>query len=439
MTSATATDQRARNAVLLGLVAGYAALYLCRVNLPAAKGALVGIGIDNQAFGRVVSLGTLAYAAGKLASGPLTERLGPRFAFFAAIFGSALAIAVLSQLGAGGFGVFAGLWMLSRAVQAVGWAGLVAIVPRWVPPGRYGTVMGWMSLSYQLGGVLAPLLLAWLIDRQMGWDGLFLYPALLLAAIGAALLPVVRASPAHPQPSAHALADAPQAADVQPQPSEVVAAESLAKKRSGTSILLANRRFWLVLALSFVLTLLRECFSTWLPAYFSSLGDASAAAVYKSTLFPLLGCVGTIAAGWISDRMSPGNRGPILVILLSGLVAVLAGLAWAEPLAGLLGLAGKDVAVALTALAGLFVLAPYSMVGGGVIALDFGGKDASAAAAGLLDAVGYLGASLAGVGVAETVSHLGWTAAWQGLAGLSALAVVLCLPMLRHKSQPPPA
>ena len=432
MTTATLPNARARNTVLIGLVVGYAALYLCRVNLPAAKGALVGIGIDNQAFGRVVSLGTLAYAVGKLASGPLTERLGPRFTFFAAIFGSALAIAVLSQVGAGGLGVFAALWMLSRAVQAVGWAGLVAIVPRWVEPARYGTVMGWMSLSYQLGGVLAPLLLAWLIAQQTGWDGLFLYPAVLLALLGVALLPVVRATPPQAVSTLHQVEAVAEPADGPP------AAVAAPAGRSGTAMLLANRRFWLVLALSFVLTLLRECFSTWLPAYFSSLGDASAAAVYKSTLFPLLGCVGTIAAGWVSDRMSPGNRGPILVILLTALVAVLAGLAWAEPLAGLLGLAGKDVAVALTALAGLFVLAPYSMVGGGVIALDYGGKDASAAAAGLLDAVGYLGASLAGVGVAETVAHLGWTAAWQGLAGLSAVAVLLCVPMLRQRAAQAP-
>ena len=37
---------------------------------------------------------------------------------------------------------------------------------------------------------------------------------------------------------------------------------------------------------------------------------------------------------------------------------------------------------------GFFILAPYSMVGGGVLALDAGGQKAAAPAAGILDSVG---------------------------------------------------
>ena len=89
------------------------------------------------------------------------------------------------------------------------------------------------------------------------------------------------------------------------------------------------------------------------------------------------------------------------------------------------------LAVPLTGLAGFCLLGPYSMVGGGVIALDFGGRHAAATAAGLLDGIGYLGASLAGVGVAAIVDHSGWAGAWNALAAMGALAVVLSVPLWR--------
>ncbi len=436
--SASREFTKTRALVLAGLVVGYAALYLCRLNLAASVASLDSdLGIDKRAYGQIASIGTLAYAFGKVASGPTAERFGGKFAFFFAIFGSALACAILSQTAQVGLWVFVGLWMVSRAVQAIGWAGLVAIVPAWTEPVRYGTVMGWMSLSYQIGGVVVPVLFAALLAYGFGWSGLFLIPAILLGVIGAVLLPIIQQSPAK-----GGLLPAQLPADLRPvalplpsaqDPHAKAEPEPVVAKQSGIILLLKNRRFWLVLALSFALTLLRECFQTWLPAYFASLGAKGSDAVLKSTLFPLLGCAGTIGAGWVSDKMTPGNRGPVLVGLLTGLVVVLASLAYAEPIALALGVAPADLALWLTAAAGLFVLAPYSMVGGGVIALDFGGQQSGAAAAGLLDAVGYLGASLAGIGVAETVARLGWNAAWQGLAGLSFGALLLCLPMLKQQ------
>jgi sugar phosphate permease len=168
--------------------------------------------------------------------------------------------------------------------------------------------------------------------------------------------------------------------------------------------------------MSFVLTLIRESFNTWLPAYFTELGTRADVASVKSALFPLLGGVGTLLCGFVSDRLWRGQRGPIMALFLVGAGLSLLGLAHPAQVAAVLGAGSDTTVLALTGATGFFILAPYSMVGGGVLALDAGGREAAATAAGLLDAIGYLGATLAGWGVAEAVTHAGWSTSFAAMA-----------------------
>jgi sugar phosphate permease len=74
------------------------------------------------------------------------------------------------------------------------------------------------------------------------------------------------------------------------------------------------------------------------------------------------------------------------------------------------------------------LLGPYSYLGG-AFALDFGGKQASAATSGLIDGIGYVGGALAGAGVALLYRAYGWQAVFGALAAVSALAA-LCAAFL---------
>jgi sugar phosphate permease len=74
------------------------------------------------------------------------------------------------------------------------------------------------------------------------------------------------------------------------------------------------------------------------------------------------------------------------------------------------------------------LLGPYSYLGG-AFALDFGGKQASAASSGIIDGIGYLGGVLAGDSVARLSVALGWEGVFVMLAGVSAVAAA-CAGML---------
>ena len=411
---------RARRRTFWGLLLGYGAFYLCRNNLSAAASLLdTGLHIDKVRFGQIASAGTLFYAAGKVIAGPIADRVGGRRVFLLGLYVSAAANLAMA-LG-GPLGVFIGLWSISRLFQSLGWAGLVQIMPNWFAPAQYGTAMGAMSTSYQLGGAVTPVLLAGLMVVTTGWQPLFAVPAIALVAVGLLVQRWIVQRPCD-----LGLQDLHAGPKTDAAPTEATAPISaLAPMRK----LLIRPAFWTVLALSFSLTLIRETFGLWMPRYFADLGASNAAAVLKSTAFPLLGLSGTLLAGWISDRFSGGRRGPVMATMLIGLVLSLVGLAHLGGLAAQVGMAPQTLALPLTGLVGFCLLGPYSMVGGGVVALDFGGKDAAATAAGLLDGVGYFGASLAGVGVAAVVEHSGWSGAWHCLAAMAGGSVLLCIPL----------
>jgi sugar phosphate permease len=410
-----------RNLTLGSAIVGYMGYYLCRQNFSVAYPLMhEQLGLQKPTFGAIASVGTLVYAVGKVVSGPLADSRGGRAVFFAGLFGSVAATLLIGGAGQLVAALFV-LWSLNRLFQSAGWGGLMAVLSRWFSKKDWGTASGALSVSYQLGGAAAAAFCALLVG--LGWRALFVGPALLLCGLGVALRSTLRGDPRElglPAPEAEAA----------PPTGET----SLGARLGG---LLARPPFLIVCAMSFVLTLIRESFNTWLPAYFTELGTRTDVASIKSALFPVLGCVGTLLCGFVSDRLWSGRRGPIMALFLVGGALSLFGLARPAAVAAALGLGLDATTLALTGATGFFILAPYSMVGGGVLALDAGGREAAATAAGLLDAVGYLGATAAGYGVAQAVTRAGWSTSFAVMAAAvlacAALALVLWLAVERRR------
>jgi sugar phosphate permease len=79
------------------------------------------------------------------------------------------------------------------------------------------------------------------------------------------------------------------------------------------------------------------------------------------------------------------------------------------------------LSVVMIGVAGFCLLGPYSFLPG-AFALDFGGKEAAAAASGMVDGTGYLGGVAAGTVMAWLSVRFGWGGMFLALAVVSALA-----------------
>ncbi len=409
------------------LFVGYAGYYLCRsdfsVTLPQLIDELVSRGMTPEAarirLGQIGSWGVFAYAIGKLVLGGTADLLGGRRNFLAGM-GGAIVFTILFGLG-GSLPIFTLAWIGNRVLQSVGWAGMVKISSKWFSYSAYGAAMGVISLSYLFGDAASRYFMGALIHFGLGWRGVFLTAAGTLAVLFLANLFLLKESREQiGLPPAEV------------NPANLFAAEAApARPRGMKEILkplLGSFAFWLVCLLSLGTTLVRETFNTWTPTYFNqAVGFSKADAASLSALFPLFGGFAVLLAGVLSDRIGRSGRASIMFYGLLLTSAALTAL-------GLLhNGAAKAIPVALIALIGFLVIGPYSYLAG-AIALDFGGREGSATASGLIDGIGYLGGGvLAGDTMARLSVGFGWQGAFLSLAAVAALSSVAAFLFLRRQ------
>ena len=445
---ATAPPRR----VLPILLVAYAAFYLCRANIePALNLLAIEYGYDNEQLGVVMGIALGVYAFGKVVFGPLADVLGGKRILVAALFGTALVSLAIAVSNAPrtfgpsmGLVVVGSLVVANRFVQAGGWGGLVDVVGATFEASRRGTIMGILSTSYDVGNVLALVLSAGIVHLGAGWRALFVVnPAIVLvvAVVVRAALPADRPRGRRREKSS--------------------TTENRAAPLATIVLRLARQRaLWFATGLSFLLTFVRAGFMTWTPRFLYEVSVAANAAsptsssIAKSAFFGVAGIVGSVVTGRISDRLGPGRRAPVMATSLALLLACTLGLAHAgvrSPLVATLGVAA----------CGLFLLGPYSLLAGAV-SLDVaeaasaaglaaragpppgaeGEADASrgaASAAGFIDAVGYVGASLAALVLGSVSKRAGWTAAFDVVAGVTFLALLLALAWGTRQASPKPA
>jgi len=419
VTKDSTRNRRERNVLVL-LVVAYASLYLCRANIePAWTMLAVQYGYDNEQTGAIFATALGAYAIGKVVLGAVGDVVGGKtilvFAMSCAVVASLL-IGILDWPAV--VGVRSALWVmgafvvLNRFGQSGGWGGIVHIVARWFPPERSGAVMGIASTSYDVGNVAALLLCAGLVHAGASWRMLFVVNPLLLAAVTLVVVLALRGSPAE----ASARARSPSVPFDEP-------VEEKEPLRSLLARLAKERGFWMAVVLSFLLTFVRAGFMTWTPRYLYDIATAAgstsalSSSIAKTTFFGIAGMTGSLVIGRLSDRWGPGRRAGIMTASLGALLCAVLALAHAH-VTDPLGAAG------IIGLAGLFLLGPYSLLAG-AITLDVAGKRGASTTAGIVDGVGYVGASLAAFVLGSVSKRHGWSAAFDVIAGATLLALLL--------------
>jgi len=409
------------------LVLGYSGYYFCRsdlsVVLPALIKDLAQHGITpNQAqirLGFIASLGTVAYAFGKFFSGPLADTGGGRRNFLGGMAGSIFFTIIFAL--SGGFPLFTLAWIGNRLFQSQGWAGLVRVSSRWFSYSSYGSVMAVVSLSFLFGDAACRWMMSELLARGVGWRGVFYFSAGSLAVLLVTNALLLREGPEErglPTPEVN--------------PRNVYADEGQAggDEQGGVGAilrpLLTSFAFWLVCALAFGTTLLRETFNLWTPTYFVQfVGLSASVAASRSALFPLCGGVSVLLGGFLSDKLGSNGRN---VLVVAGMAACTVCLVmfWHVPSHG----AAWEPSL-LVGLVGFTLLGPYSYLAG-AMSLDFGGTRGSATAAGIIDGFGYMAGWLSGDTVARISVHFGWRDTFLCLAAVSFVTALVGMVLTAH-------
>jgi sugar phosphate permease len=398
-----AQDARGYRALAL-LILGYVGVYLCRKNLSVAVPLLrESFHASKAEVGFIASAGTLAYAFGKVLNGPLVDRLGGRRGLLlsllvVALFGAAGALAP-------GLFVLSILYGVNRFAGSASWGAMLKLVPTWFAPARTGTAVAILSLSYVGGSALATLLAARIVDAGGGWRAVMGLPSVALAVILVVCFFTVREGP---RQAALAIPGEP--------PPETPRLAGVVGR------LFRRPQFLATCALSFTLTLLRESFNTWSYDFLVSIqgGHPSAmTAGLQSMGFDVAGGVAILGAGVAYDRVRPSLRRWLIAGCLTVLAFVISAL---SPVAAV----SPGGAAVLVGAVGLLVYGPYSLLAG-ALAIESGGKDAAATAAGIIDGIGYVAGALAGTVLGRLLDLGGYPLGFRALAGVTLVSAVISL------------
>jgi sugar phosphate permease len=382
--------------VVLVLGLGYIGVYLCRKNLSVAVPLLQqAFGATKAQVGTIASVGTVAYAIGKMVNGLIVDRVGGRRGFLTAL----VAVALFGATGAlaPGIAALAMIYALNRFAGAAGWGAMLKLVPSWFRPSRTGTVVGVLSLSYVAGGILAVLLAREVVRAGYGWRAVMGVPSVFAIGLAVICALFVRQGPLVP------------ADDRREHSGET--------HRVPLRVLFENRQFLITCVLSLTVTLMRESFNTWSIDFLVSMqrGTRSvAAASLQSIWFDLAGFVSILFAGVAYDRVRASRRRWLIsgsLLLLAVVIAILPAVATANLRWG----------TVLVGLAGLLVYGPYSLLAG-TLAVESGGAERAATAAGFIDGIGYVASILAGTALGGLLDLGGYSLGFGVLAAISAVS-----------------
>jgi len=392
---------------------GYASYYLCRLNFSVAQPAIMdSFGWTSAQVGGIPSVYAAFYAIGQFVNGQLADRFGPR-----RMMTTALSVAVLCNVGmsfANSYTMMLVLWAINGYAQSAGWTLVVQTTANWSKVGRRGAILGVISTCYAVGNVLAWLLAGFLVD-SIGWQAAFSVPAIIALPVAIALGLFLRNDPR--DAGLPRIRDDIDEDDLQEGSGEERASIGTAAMLKMT---LANPILWVLALAFFCNNSVRYAFMNWAVQYMADFhGRSITGSAVMAVALPLIGAVGAMSAGWISDTVFGKRRAPVCAIAL-GLLAVLC-VAFVHVPQG-----QWQLATVMLGVAGFLIYGP-DMLMSGAATVDFAHPRAAAAATGFTMATGAAGSIFSGAGVGWLRNSTGgeWALVFYVLAGLSVVPALL--------------
>lgn len=406
--SSTAARHHRENTILWTVWFTYGAFYFCRTNISAAVPGLKaplaegGLGLSATEVGSILAATKIAYAVGQLLNGQFSETFSPRRLLALGMFATA-ALNVLFGFGTAlYFLIF--IWAANGYAQALGWTPCVRVIANWFPVHRRGRVIGIVGTGYQVTGV-ATYIVAGTAAEFLGWRGALWVPAGIMVAAALAMLLLLEDRPADANPaSSHTKTPAPV--------NENTAFETVL-------LTITNPSLWLLGVALGLLNASRYGFLDWGLTHLKEVQETGVgSAALKYAILPAGGVAGSYLAGWATDHFFGSRRAPVTCILLVSLA--LLSLIY-DPVAR----TSVPATLVLLFVIGFCIYGPQVLLVGTAPA-DLARGGTSAAAAGFVNSLGYVGAASGDFLTGTALDRFGWEvtlylwSAWAAAAAVTA-------------------
>ena len=374
-----------RNRTFWGVTVAYSLYYVCRMSLSVVKQPLIDEGVLTAGqLGVIGSALLFVYAVGKFLNGFIADYCNIRRFMFTGLAVSAAINLLMGILGIVNgytaiplsviFILFAVMWGLNGWMQSMGSPPGVISLSRWFPQSRRGTFYSIFSASPYLGEFIS-FILTGLIVGAFGWQWGFVVAA---AAGGAgALLILLTVSDT---PESQGLPSIQQLSGEDVKPVDKMPTRELQK------MIFRHSGIWVIALSSAFIYITKYAIAGWGVLFLQkerafSLEQATQIIAFSA----VFGVLGTVLAGWLSDRVFRSDR--IRPAVLSGAVSSVA-------LALFLFAGGGYVMnVLYVSVFSLSIGVLYCIVAG-LMAVDIVPRKATGAALGIVGISSYVAAGL---------------------------------------------
>ena len=378
---------------------GYSLYYVCRTSLNVMKKPILDSGmLDATQLGIIGSALLFAYAIGKFVNGFLADHSNIKRFMAAGLLVSTLANLTMGVIGLFGsnnafigeavipstvvFFIFATMWGINGWSQSMGAAPAIIALSRWFPLSRRGTFYGFFSASHNIGEWLSFIFVGSIVAVS-GWQWGF-FGAAIAGAIGIIIILFLM----HDTPESKGLPSI-----------EVLTGEKVEEKKKDESageaqkLALRTPAVWILALASAFMYISRYSLNSWGILFLQEeKGFELADATFIISINALLGIVGTVLAGWMSDVLFKGDRK--MPAFVSG---IMLSVSYALFVYG-----GNEYWVNIASMV-LFGIAIGVLIAflGGLMAIDVVPRKATGAALGIVGCASYIAA-----GIQDVVS--GW-------------------------------
>ena len=386
----------------------YAFFYVTRKNIAIAQPIMLEQGvISTYAIGTILTVNGVIYGTSRFVNGFWADRLNGRIfmtiglalsALMNVIFGcSSLTLA------------FAVFWVLNGWTQGMGFPPCAKMLTHWIHPKELATKMSIWNTSHSFGAFGALGICTFLLWLGLGWRWCFWVPAALAGLAAVFCFFCVKDSPTEagvPELEIEGAKDASESSQV--------------TTRERCRLVFGNKVIWCVALANFFVYIVRFGFLDWGPTFLYQYKGVSVEKGGMMTIaFELAAVVGTIFAGWFTDKVFKG-RGVRTCVFCMLFAALFAFGFWYLPKG-----ASSVWATLLIMGVGFCIYGPQALVG--IMAANQATKEAAAMANGFTGIMGYLSYFVSGIGIAFIKEHYGWGVTLGAVAGFAIVGMVLFL------------
>lgn len=377
--------KRLRNQTIWGVTAAYSLFYLCRMTFSVVKQPMIDSGLLNASqLGVIGSAMFFVYAVGKFSNGFIADYCNIRRFMAVGLLTSSVINLLLGILGFVTdavscipglvFIVFAALWAVNGWMQSMGSPPAVISLSRWFPLSSRGTYYSIVSATPYLGKAISYLTIGAVVGA-CGWRWGFIL-ASILGFVGSLVILVF-------------VSDTPESKGL-PSVQELTGERGRKEDELPTRQLhlrvIRHPAIWIIALSSAFVYITQYAVSGWGVLFLQKAKNLSLE--FSTSIMAvqeLFGVVGTLGAGWVSDRLFCGDR--VKPVAFSGVVCSLS--------------LGLFLFADLGTVADIVLLSVFSMAIGtlyclvaGLMAIDIVPRKATGAALGIVGIFSYVAAGI---------------------------------------------